>query len=93
MKKSSTPGPWIGFLRDGMIVAILPAGRNHTICEFSEPPTNENANLMIAAPDLLAALKVLSAGMSDARDSKPAVTAEEVRQARAAIDKAERQTK
>lgn len=47
------------------------------------------AALFAGAPDLLAALKRLTAGMNDSFDSNPAVLADEVRQARAAIAKVE----
>ena len=48
-----------------------------------------DARLIAAAPDLLAALKRLSAGLHDEIDSNPRIKASEVRAARAAIAKAE----
>jgi len=48
-----------------------------------------NARLIAAAPDLLAALKGIVAGVNDAHDSRPLIRAAEVRAARAAIAKAE----
>jgi hypothetical protein len=47
-----------------------------------------NARLIAAAPDLLAALKALSAGLHDEIDMKAHIKAAEVRAARAAIAKA-----
>lgn len=55
-----TPGPWVGFSDQGKDVAILPAGKDGTICDFSEPyPSRADAQVMIAAPDLLRAAKRL----------------------------------
>ena len=48
-----------------------------------------NGYLIAAAPDLLAALKQLTKGMNEDFDSTPRVFAVEVREARAAIAKAE----
>lgn len=51
-----TPAPWIGFSDQGKCVAIMPAGREGDICTFNQPPSEADARLMAAAPDLLAAL-------------------------------------
>jgi hypothetical protein len=65
-----TPGPWIEFADRGETVAILPAGRDGTICEFSNekpydarfhPEARANARLIAAAPDLLEAAQSASA--------------------------------
>lgn len=44
--------PWVGFADQGKIVAIMPAGRDGDICTFSKSPSDADARLMIAAPDL-----------------------------------------
>jgi hypothetical protein len=54
-----TPGPWVGFADQGKTIAIMPAMRAGDICEFSKPPTEADARLMIAAPDLLQALTMV----------------------------------
>ena len=76
-----TPGPWVGFLDQGHLVAIMPAGRPGNVCQFSVPPTDADAHLIEAAPELLAALKVVVA-IADRRT-------DEFDAARAAIAKAE----
>lgn len=52
-----TPGPWVGFSDRGRLFAIMPAGREGDVCQFSVPPTDADGHLMTAAPDLLAALQ------------------------------------
>lgn len=53
-----TPGPWVGFLDQRKPAAIMRAMRPGDICTFDMPPTQADFALMIAAPDLLAALKM-----------------------------------
>lgn len=52
-----TQGPWVGFADKGKVVAIMPAGRRGDVCTFGVCPSDADAALMIAAPDLLAALR------------------------------------
>jgi hypothetical protein len=56
MSESHTPGPWIEFADRGETVAILPAGRDGTICDFSSTVSRADARLIAAAPELLEAL-------------------------------------
>lgn len=65
---SHTPGPWIGFSDTGKTIAILPAMRDGTICEFtfSKTPSEADASLMIAAPDLLKALRAAAGYLRNA---------------------------
>jgi hypothetical protein len=51
-----TPGPWVGFSDRSKCVAIMPAGREGDVCTFNQPPSEADARLLVAAPDLLAAL-------------------------------------
>lgn len=51
-----TPGPWVQFADQGKTVAIMPAMRAGDVCAFSKPPTDDDARLMTAAPDMLEAL-------------------------------------
>lgn len=67
-------------------------GPQSTGPHFGDIRAGANARLIAAAPDLLAALQRLSAGMNDAWNSNPAVLADEVKQARIAIAKATQQT-
>lgn len=53
-----TPGPWVGFMDSGKLVAIMPAGSPGDICLFAVPPSDVDGDVMIAAPDMLAALQV-----------------------------------
>ena len=52
-----TKGPWVQFVMDGQCHAIMPAGRPGDVCSFELPPTDADARLMTAAPDMLAALQ------------------------------------
>lgn len=52
-----TPGPWVQFADKGKTVAIMPAGRDGDICTFSVSPSDADARLMNAAPELLSALR------------------------------------
>lgn len=55
-----TAGPWIEFIDQGKTVAILPAMRVGAVCLFEKPyPSRANAQLIAAAPELLAALQTL----------------------------------
>jgi hypothetical protein len=51
-----TPGPWVGFLDGEHVMAIKPAGRPGDVCQFWLPPTDADARLIAAAPDLLDAI-------------------------------------
>jgi hypothetical protein len=94
-----TPGPWKVAQTGGFELAVYGRSKNQPICIFTTPDGDyipqelkngkANAHLIAAAPDLLAALKALSAGLHDELDSNPRVKASEVRAARAAIAKAE----
>ena len=54
-----TPGPWVEFCDQDETLAILAAGRDDDVCNFCKPyPSREDARLMTAAPDLLAALSL-----------------------------------
>lgn len=53
-----TPGPWVGFNDEGSLFSIMPAGRDGDICRFAVSPSDADGSLMIAAPDLLDALKI-----------------------------------
>jgi hypothetical protein len=54
-----TPGPWVQFADQGKCVAIMPAGRDGDICTFKQSPTDDDARLMTAAPELVKALEEL----------------------------------
>jgi hypothetical protein len=58
MSTQHTPGPW-EFLppEDGNCGAIT--AKTGWICDFAEEPSDANAALMVAAPELLEALKDL----------------------------------
>lgn len=60
-----TPGPWVQFVDQGKCVAIMPAGRDGDICTFNQPPTDADARLMTAAPQLLKALEIARKWMPD----------------------------
>ena len=79
-----TPGPWI-------VNAEQVFGNGYKIAAVNDAGHNwqEDRDLIAAAPDLLAALKGIVAGVNDAHDSRPLIRAAEVRAARAAIAKAE----
>ena len=81
-----TPGPWE--LNEQYVIARSKRGLR-TICQWRSYSDEPNARLIAAAPDLLAALKALSAGLHDEIDMKANIKAAEVRAARAAIAKAE----
>jgi hypothetical protein len=78
--RNHTPGPWVVFSDRGKTIAIMPAGRPGDVCAFSTPPTKADAQLMIAAPDLLETLQ----GVVRVADRKTV----EFDAARAAIKKA-----
>lgn len=88
---SHTPGPWLIepkaarglWLHDSNGEFIALATKRDDAAE-----EDANARLIAAAPDLLAALKQLTAGMNDRFNSNPAVQAREVFEARQAIAKA-----
>lgn len=58
MSAEQTPGPWVVYLCEGRPQAILPAGRTGDVCEFSAAPTEADAKLIAAAPELLAAARL-----------------------------------
>lgn len=58
-----TEGPWIVFVCDG-ISTILPAGRSSEVATGIK--NSQDAHLMAAAPDMLAALKLVRAHVSPA---------------------------
>lgn len=51
-----TPGPWVQFADQGKCIAIMPAMREGDICTFQKPPSDADAMLMNAAPEMLEAL-------------------------------------
>lgn len=51
-----TPGPWVQFADQGKCIAIMPAGRDGDICTFKQSPTDADAMLMNAAPEMMQAL-------------------------------------
>ena len=53
-EQKHTPGPWVGFSEGSKVIAIMPAGRLGDICVFRYSPSDADASLMIAAPELLA---------------------------------------
>lgn len=59
MEAKHTPGPWVQFADQGKVVAIMPAGRPGDVCAFSASPSDADANLIAAAPDMLALLKAM----------------------------------
>lgn len=79
MTSKHTPGPWILFgQRSGdewHAHAILPAGRPGSVAEFKEPPSEADAKLMAAAPDLYEFVcEIAHDGFSathDGRDARP----------------------
>lgn len=82
-------GPWeMPGQDDGEFVICTDRkhGKRRTIAHVYD---EDDAHLIKAAPDLLAALKRLTLGMNSRFNSNPAVDADEVRQARAAIARAE----
>jgi hypothetical protein len=52
----NTPGPWVQFADQGKCIALMPAGRDGDICTFEKPPSDADAMLMNAAPEMLEAL-------------------------------------
>lgn len=40
LEAAATPGPWVGFTDGGKPLAMMPAGRDGDICEFSKPPSD-----------------------------------------------------
>lgn len=77
-----TPGPWVRFFVDEHTMAILPAGRPGSVADFKAPPSEADAQLIAAAPELLVALEALlvavaalaariNDGMDLGRDDEP----------------------
>lgn len=68
---SGTPGPWILYgQRDGKewhAHAILPAGRPGQVVDFAAPPSEADAKLMAAAPELFEALEDLLLEVEEGR--------------------------
>jgi hypothetical protein len=62
---SHTPGPWVGYSDDGQLMAIMPSMRSGNVCTFTLPPSEADGRLMVAAPDLLAALKALKVAVEE----------------------------
>lgn len=66
-----TAGPWVLFTDNGSPLAVLPAGRLGTVAEFArgpgQTPSDTDARLIAASPDLLAALE----GLTRAREGQP----------------------
>lgn len=81
-----TPGPWRG---DCEIIGNSRVVATTAWCSGFKEEDEANARLIAAAPDLLAALKRITAGLSDAEDLRALIKGDEVKQARAAIAKAE----
>lgn len=51
-----TPGPWVQFADQGKCIAIMPAGRDGDICTFNQSPSDADAMLINAGPEMLQAL-------------------------------------
>lgn len=51
-----TPGPWVQFADQGKCIAIMPAGREGDVCTFKQSPSDADAMLMNAGPEMLKAL-------------------------------------
>lgn len=88
-KANPTPGPWIVFQADEDGAAdVLPAGRSGHIAR--DIPNNADADIIAAAPDMLAALRTLlfwNEGIAVGRGNHHPHEHAEI--ARAAIAKAE----
>lgn len=61
-----TAGPWVGFSYQGKCIAIMPAMRDGDVCTFNQPPSDADALLMTAAPDMLAALQKVNKLIAEA---------------------------
>jgi hypothetical protein len=61
-----TPGPWVGLSDDGALVAIMPAAREGDICSFMVSPNDADGRLIVASPDMLAALRNVNKLISEA---------------------------
>lgn len=87
-----TPGPWI--VEDdkhGILVLAEGAGLSVSVTIPGRKITAEdkaNARLIAAAPELLAALEEITAGLDESSDTMPLIRGAEVKAARAAIAKA-----
>lgn len=92
-KAKHTPGPWtsqVGKARENLIVdeiGFIIASVNQFAESFGDKQDDANAHLIAAAPDLLAALKMLHDVVDEQVDS--AVVVVPLGYARAAIAKAE----
>jgi len=89
-----TEGPWVQFVLDGECRAIMPAGRDGDICGFDLAPSEANAALMTAAPEIIEALRAMTQRYVDLVNSGDAGFWDpeedaEVIAARAAIAKAQ----
>lgn len=87
-----TPGPWTLDELDGHRVVM--GGDGKYVChvhkaerstKLQSERSEANARLIRAAPEMVEALKGITAGMNDEFDSNPRVFAAEVKAARAAI--------
>jgi hypothetical protein len=89
-----TSGPWVQFADQGKCIAIMPAMREGDVCTFNQSPSDADARLIAAAPDMFKALEdavpyletlhsLLGMG-SDARKSAFRI----IKEARAALSKA-----
>lgn len=91
MAVTHTAGPWVGFVDQNKPHSIIPAMRQGEICGFSSSPNDADFQLMIAAPDLLSALKAMDAALCDGFGTRETRTANRkaLIAARAAVAKAE----
>jgi hypothetical protein len=95
-----TRGPWVQFADQGKCIAIMPAMREGDVCTFNQSPSDADARLIAAAPDMAAALgKCITALMFEAerhaREQDGVALAQvhdAIMSARAALTKAKEQT-
>jgi hypothetical protein len=86
-----TPGPWFHKTDFGQVGSVETAdgdviAQAQSLGPLDHERRNANARLIAAAPDLLAALKLV---LEDAREFFPTVSAQAITAAEAAIAKAE----
>ena len=88
---TATPGPWSAVNNPSSnygleVIADVKVKAKRVVCRVSGPDRDANARLIAAAPELLAALKLLSA--EERRDDDDPILISAREQARVAIAKA-----
>lgn len=65
-----SPAPWTLYVKKGTPLSIESASQLADVCSFLVPPTRADADLMVAAPDLLETLQTVADKLDEFADAE-----------------------